>query len=187
MVRVMPFSCSQQQRFPVRRASTSHANAVKRFVPNCPCPFVAPATLHISSRRSVSCNAIESYMVDKLKSAELIFKELQLKMGDPEVAGGHPLLAVPLLRLMWNCLSLSCVHYVAIILSTITPTAPLHAWPAGSLHMPATSASSSQHGTKSTPASPASMAPNQHQLHRASMAPGCCYCTLLCHASQHAA
>jgi hypothetical protein len=35
----------------------------------------------------VSCNAIESYMVEKLKSAELTFKELQLKMGDPEVAG----------------------------------------------------------------------------------------------------
>lgn len=32
-------------------------------------------------------HAIESYMVDKLRAAEQTFKELQLRMADPDVAG----------------------------------------------------------------------------------------------------
>jgi hypothetical protein len=39
-----------------------------------------------SSSRQVSCRALESYMVDKLRAAEGTFKELQLRMADPEVA-----------------------------------------------------------------------------------------------------
>ncbi|GIL86243.1 hypothetical protein Vretifemale_14623 [Volvox reticuliferus] len=37
-------------------------------------------------RGSVTCNALESYMVEKLRAAEATFKELQMKMADPEVA-----------------------------------------------------------------------------------------------------
>eukprot|EP00882_Tetradesmus_deserticola_P011386 GHRQ01012046.1.p1 GENE.GHRQ01012046.1~~GHRQ01012046.1.p1 ORF type:complete len:438 (+),score=244.01 GHRQ01012046.1:333-1646(+) len=39
-----------------------------------------------SCGRRVSCRALESYMVDKLRAAEGTFKELQLRMADPEVA-----------------------------------------------------------------------------------------------------
>lgn len=39
-----------------------------------------------SSSRQVSCRALESYMVDKLRAAEGTFKELQLRMADPDVA-----------------------------------------------------------------------------------------------------
>jgi peptide chain release factor 1 len=36
---------------------------------------------------SVVCRAIEGYMVDKLKAAEATYKEMQMRMADPEVAG----------------------------------------------------------------------------------------------------
>lgn len=35
----------------------------------------------------VACRALEQYMIDKLSAAESTFKEMQLRMGDPEVAG----------------------------------------------------------------------------------------------------
>ncbi|GFR47817.1 hypothetical protein Agub_g9594 [Astrephomene gubernaculifera] len=38
------------------------------------------------ARGLVSCKAMERYMVEKLRAAESTFKELQMKMADPEVA-----------------------------------------------------------------------------------------------------
>ena len=32
------------------------------------------------------CRAMERYMIDKLSAAESMFKEMQLRMGDPDVA-----------------------------------------------------------------------------------------------------
>lgn len=37
-------------------------------------------------QRQVAVNALESYMVDKLQATEMTFKEMQLRMADPEVA-----------------------------------------------------------------------------------------------------
>jgi hypothetical protein len=85
MGRVVPFRSGQQRPAAhVRQAGGSlHAGtAVKRFAP--PRPFAADSGI---SRRSVSCRAIEDYMVNKLRAAEMTYKELQLKMGDPDVAG----------------------------------------------------------------------------------------------------
>lgn len=39
-----------------------------------------------SRRGKVACRALESYMVDKLRATEMTFKELQLKMADPDVS-----------------------------------------------------------------------------------------------------
>eukprot|EP00955_Chlamydomonas_euryale_P077897 363049-Chlamydomonas_euryale.AAC.21 len=38
-------------------------------------------------RDAVACRALEQYMVDKLMSASQTFKEMQLRMADPDVAG----------------------------------------------------------------------------------------------------
>ncbi|KAF8063808.1 prfA [Scenedesmus sp. PABB004] len=46
----------------------------------------APAAAAPPPRRRVRCAALESYMVDKLSAAESTFRELQLRMADPEVA-----------------------------------------------------------------------------------------------------
>eukprot|EP00879_Flechtneria_rotunda_P002947 GHRR01003164.1.p1 GENE.GHRR01003164.1~~GHRR01003164.1.p1 ORF type:complete len:434 (+),score=165.20 GHRR01003164.1:160-1461(+) len=57
---------------------------------------VASCSHNVSSRlsswqcrqpRKVVCHALESYMVDKLRAAEGTFKELQLRMADPDVVG----------------------------------------------------------------------------------------------------
>ena len=84
MVRVIPFRSAQQRPAQVRQGGGSlHAGtAVKRFAPARP---FAPGSG--TCRRSVSCHALEDYMVNKLRAAEMTFKELQLKMGDPDVAG----------------------------------------------------------------------------------------------------
>lgn len=37
-------------------------------------------------RPHLVCRALESYMSDKLRAAESTFKELQLRMADPDVA-----------------------------------------------------------------------------------------------------
>lgn len=37
-------------------------------------------------RPQLLCRALESYMSDKLKAAEATYKELQLRMADPDVA-----------------------------------------------------------------------------------------------------
>jgi hypothetical protein len=39
-----------------------------------------------SSSRHVVCRALEQYMIDKLTAAERTYKELQLRMSDPDVA-----------------------------------------------------------------------------------------------------
>ncbi len=36
-------------------------------------------------RAGVVCHALESYIVDKLKASEQTYKEMQLRMADPEV------------------------------------------------------------------------------------------------------
>lgn len=42
---------------------------------------------HMGQRNTVACRVLERYMVDKLSAAESTFKEMQLRMGDPDVAG----------------------------------------------------------------------------------------------------
>ena len=43
-------------------------------------------TLSLSHIRPMRVKAMEKYMIDKLSQAELTFKEMQLRMGDPDVA-----------------------------------------------------------------------------------------------------
>lgn len=73
-----------------------------RIIANSPgcCKCVAAASSLVlprpcmSSRRSlgagrsrlVICSALESYVVDKLRAAEFTYKDLQLRMADPEIA-----------------------------------------------------------------------------------------------------
>jgi hypothetical protein len=49
-------------------------------------PAPAPAPAPRRRPRLVAARAIESYMVDKLRAAEATFKELQMRMADPDVA-----------------------------------------------------------------------------------------------------
>jgi peptide chain release factor 1 len=65
---------SAHRHVPVQRLPGLHAR-----------PVVAPH-LAARSRSSMVCRALESYMSDKLKAAESMFKELQLRMADPEIA-----------------------------------------------------------------------------------------------------
>jgi hypothetical protein len=48
-------------------------------------PPWSPQLRSLGSRRSLACRAMESYIVDKLKASEMTFKEMQLRMADPEV------------------------------------------------------------------------------------------------------
>mmetsp|Transcript_8420 Transcript_8420/g.22481 ORF Transcript_8420/g.22481 Transcript_8420/m.22481 type:complete len:440 (+) Transcript_8420:909-2228(+) len=52
-------------------------------------PLQPPLRPRIDSNRRgsrVLCRALENYIVDKLKASELTYKEMQLRMADPEVA-----------------------------------------------------------------------------------------------------
>jgi peptide chain release factor 1 len=50
-------------------------------------PFSSGAAPAAPRTRLAPVRALESYMVDKLRAAEATFKELQMRMADPEVAG----------------------------------------------------------------------------------------------------
>ncbi|GLI68336.1 hypothetical protein VaNZ11_012737 [Volvox africanus] len=60
--------------------------AMVPFKPARLVPVVPSLPLCQVLRGSVACKALESYMVEKLGAAEATFKELQMKMADPEVA-----------------------------------------------------------------------------------------------------
>ena len=49
-------------------------------------PIGGLLTRHMGPRSLMPCRAMERYMIDKLSAAESMFKEMQLRMGDPDVA-----------------------------------------------------------------------------------------------------
>jgi len=64
------------------------------FSMQAPSTFISPLQPRLRSvggSRTGSrlvCHALESYIVDKLKASEMTYKELQLRMADPEVRIG---------------------------------------------------------------------------------------------------
>lgn len=70
---------TRQHRFINRAGPTS---SVALYHP--PCSYNRHALR--PSRYTLVCHALEQYMVDKLSAAESTFKELQLRMADPDVA-----------------------------------------------------------------------------------------------------
>lgn len=49
-------------------------------------PLASRPGLHSTRRVAQPCRALERYLVDKLSAAESTFKEMQLRMADPDVA-----------------------------------------------------------------------------------------------------
>ena len=49
-------------------------------------PIGGLLTRRMGPRSLMPCRAMEKYMIDKLSAAESMFKEMQLRMGDPDVA-----------------------------------------------------------------------------------------------------
>ncbi|EFJ46039.1 hypothetical protein VOLCADRAFT_105686 [Volvox carteri f. nagariensis] len=78
---MLPQTCQRHLLRSCRPCRTMLAFKPARLVP--PAPLV---TVHRPIRGSIACNALETYMVEKLSAAEMTFKELQMKMADPEVA-----------------------------------------------------------------------------------------------------
>jgi hypothetical protein len=72
VARSAPGACLQPQ--PQRWPCAAAAPVLRQ-------PLLAPRR----GRRCV-CEALENYMVDKLRAAEGTFRELQLRMADPDVA-----------------------------------------------------------------------------------------------------
>ncbi|KAF5830927.1 peptide chain release factor [Dunaliella salina] len=82
---------SSQRRVQGRRASASSnqtpPNAVLSSSSSSPLQPPLRPGVHSHRRGSrVLCRALESYIVDKLKASELTYKEMNLRMADPEVA-----------------------------------------------------------------------------------------------------
>ncbi|KAG2494981.1 hypothetical protein HYH03_006914 [Edaphochlamys debaryana] len=78
------------------RAPMLHQRSAQALRPcRSPVPFQPARTLLLaptrlvavsSPARSVACRALEGYMEEKLRAAEMTFKDLQTKMADPDVA-----------------------------------------------------------------------------------------------------